>query len=193
MVDSCCCPHEIWAEIKNRPEYQISSCGRLRRHGVLMRGAINKAGYRTYSLNNHPHLAHRIVARAFLKNPDNKRTVNHRDLNKINNHTTNLEWAAHKENANHGRDHLGNYNAVGERSSGAILTENQALEILRLRGGEETTRDIGRRYGVTHVAVVNIWNRKTWAHLDDSGVPAARRLKPKVDAKTGRFTPATGK
>ena len=44
---------------------------------------------------------HRIVANAFIPNPQNKRTVNHIDCDKNNNHVSNLEWATYSENAQH--------------------------------------------------------------------------------------------
>ncbi len=49
------------------------------------------------------HRVHRLIAIAYLLNPDNKFTVNHKDLNKQNNHVDNLEWMTQKENHHHAR------------------------------------------------------------------------------------------
>lgn len=45
--------------------------------------------------------AHRLVAEAFIPNPDNLPEVNHKDSNRSNNHASNLEWVTHSDNMKH--------------------------------------------------------------------------------------------
>ena len=70
-----------------------------RRHGYLSVCLYGKGGkngrFTQVSI-------HRLVAEAFIPNPENKTEVNHIDENKQNNRADNLEWMTHKENANHG-------------------------------------------------------------------------------------------
>lgn len=66
---------------------------------------LNNHGYMTVDFyrNNKAtrYKVHRMVAVAFIPNPDNKRVVNHKDGNKSNNHVDNLEWATDSENQLH--------------------------------------------------------------------------------------------
>jgi len=78
---------------------------------------------------------HRIVASAFLPNPENKRCVNHKDRVKSNNHADNLEWATHKENSQHmammDRLHLSKME-VGKKVR--IIGTNHIGEIIKVEG-----------------------------------------------------------
>ena len=47
---------------------------------------------------------HRLLAKAFIPNPDKKNCVNHKDANKLNNNLSNLEWCTHQENMRHAKD-----------------------------------------------------------------------------------------
>lgn len=62
---------------------------------VYFRVALYKNGKRKW------HKVHRLVAKAFIPNPENKPQVNHIDGNKINNSVTNLEWVTDEENKAH--------------------------------------------------------------------------------------------
>ena len=105
---------EVYACIDGFPNYLVTSKGRVLslkdNNGKDRIKELNqfkdKYGYMFVSLykNNklHSKKVHRLVAQAFIPNPDNKIEVNHIDENKTNNHVSNLEWMTHKENINHG-------------------------------------------------------------------------------------------
>lgn len=99
---------EIWKELDDLPNYEISTIGRLRNKNTLriLKTRISKLGYEqitiTYGGEKYFRTIHRLVAKAFLINPYNKSEVNHIDENKLNNSVSNLEWVTRKENLNHG-------------------------------------------------------------------------------------------
>jgi len=60
-----------------------------------------KRGYDYIRVATGNYIVHRLVAKAFVPNPDNKPHVNHKDGNKRNNCASNLEWVTPKENIHH--------------------------------------------------------------------------------------------
>lgn len=105
---------EIWKDIPGYERlYQVSNLGNVRslnyrRSGKskLLKQGTDKKGYKQVGLwknSKRKHYSvHRLVAIAFLPNPNNLPQVNHKDENKANNNIDNLEWCDAKYNNNYG-------------------------------------------------------------------------------------------
>lgn len=93
--------------------YEVNEYGIVRnvKSKKIVRGYIEKNGYVSMRFENKclggvvRTTAHRLVAEAFIPNPDNLSEVNHIDSNRANNHVSNLEWVSHSENMKHAYVH----------------------------------------------------------------------------------------
>ncbi len=121
---------ELWKDVKGfEGYYQVSNLGRVKsltrtevyqrkdssrlttrvRQGRDLVSKVDRYGYRVIHLrkdgevNIYPTI-HRLVAEAFINNPENKPTVNHKDCDKQNNIVSNLEWNTISENTKHASD-----------------------------------------------------------------------------------------
>lgn len=122
MIEKVNPSQEIWMDIKGyEGKYQISNHGRIKslsritnnRNGEfktkekIMKPTKSRNGYLIVSLweNNKQKkkLVHKLVAEAFIKNPEHYTEINHKDENKKNNNMINLEWCDHKYNMNYGK------------------------------------------------------------------------------------------
>ena len=85
--------------------YKISNYGRVKNHkGKITNGSNHESGYLWVSISPKQYLLHRLVAKVFIPNPENKEQVNHIDGNKTNACVSNLEWCSNKENSQHAHD-----------------------------------------------------------------------------------------
>lgn len=111
---------ELWKDIGGfEGYYQVSTCGNVRsltrfdgireRKGQPIAPVLKHNGYLQVGLRKHGKRkyvgVHRLVAEAFIPNPQNKPQVNHIDCDKQNNNVSNLEWATSRENLNHAHKH----------------------------------------------------------------------------------------
>lgn len=112
---------EIWKDVRGfEGLYKASDLGRVKsvlkevschikykriQQEVILKPSIKNNGYAGYSLYKNGKVsymsAHRIIAISFLENEDNKKEVNHKDGNRLNNKLENLEWNTRSENVYH--------------------------------------------------------------------------------------------
>ncbi len=126
----------------------------------------NSNGYELINMYHKIYHVHRLVALAFIPNPENKRCVNHIDGIKNNNHVSNLEWVTHKENVNHAIE-TGLFDTRKRNiESIRLLTMEQAKEIRELYDNRENTnisqRDLAEMYSVSGSTIKNILHNKTY-------------------------------
>lgn len=134
-------------------------------------GAHHKGGYRTVVLCrfNKPraYLVHRLVALAFLENPDGLPEVNHKDGDKAHNAVSNLEWISRKDNIDHAVC-LSLINNKGERNQQAKLNEATVRHIRRLKSQGLSNTKIAALTGATARNVKNITSRTSWKHIEEA-------------------------
>lgn len=127
---------EIWRDIDGYEGiYQISNKGRVKslHNGSerILRPVIDKYGYMFVYLSNNSvrkyFRLHRLVALAFIPNPENKPQVNHKDENKKNNCVENLEWITHIDNCNYGTRN----ERIGDSQSKPIFQYSKSGDFIR--------------------------------------------------------------
>lgn len=109
-------------------------------------------------------MIHRLVASAFIPNPENKPQVNHKDTNTFNNRVTNLEWVTALENIQY-MIKMGNQ-SIGVNHKNAKWSEDQIRAVCEmLQNDELPLSDITRQTGVSMKTIQNIRHGKGWKHI----------------------------
>lgn len=143
---------EIWKPVCGYEKlYDVSSYGRVRSHP--RNGTVKSVHILSYSMNKgrkrvtlskddecRQFQVHRLVAEAFIPNPDNKPEVNHIDGDPGNNNVSNLEWATRSENHIH-RVYKLNSNSLKECREVICLETGEVFPSIRA-----AAREIGHEH-----------------------------------------------
>ena len=161
----------IWKDVEGfEGLYRVSNEGVLvstprngTKGGVVKRYKMAN-GYEEYHLFKDAKLTHiyvhRLLAKYFIPNPENKPHVNHIDGNPMNNSLNNLEWVTHKENIRHAAK-IGRMKS-GEKHHNVKLTDREVLEIRDLYKHKiYNQRELGEIYGVFQTNISFIVRNKS--------------------------------
>lgn len=158
---------EIWKRFRDT-DYQVSNLGNVFSvyNGKQLKPFMNDrylvVDLFAYTVRQRI-AVHRVVAIAFIENPDNKEYVNHIDGNKLNNCVDNLEWVTASENSIHAV--ATGLSPTGEAKTLAKLTEKDVLEIQAAFEAGEKDFVLAEKYGVTSGVISSIRLGKTWKHV----------------------------
>lgn len=177
--------HERWARVpKGLGDYEVSSLGRVRnsRTGRVLRVQIcaGNDGYARVWLfsegNRRQCKVHRLVAGAFIPNPNLYPQINHKNSIRSDNSASNLEWCTNLQNSMHAAA-LGRLGSKGESHPRSKLCEADVRRVVALARSGIGQHEIARRIGVSRSCVSLIAAGVNWKHLnlDLSGLPPAGR------------------
>lgn len=156
---------ELWKVVDNWPDYEISSGGKVRRSGRLLRPQISGSGYLFVTLcglgKKKMSQVHQLVALAFC---GYGREVNHMDGDKHNNSAANLEWVTRSENQRHAAD-------IGRKPSGEqshLCTKLNAEKVRQIRALLQrgvSQSQIGQQFNISQSHVGKIKRNLKWRQL----------------------------
>lgn len=175
--------------------YKVSNEGRVRsfigRNGQspgIMSPDNHRCGYFRLKLSSGDtelsKYVHRLVAMAFIPNPDKKPFVNHKNGNKKDNRQENLEWCTAKENSKHAVSLGLIKHRRGVDNKNSKLTNELALEAFNASG---SISEIADRYNVSATVIGFIKIGKTWSHV--TGKKYVRKRPPGFGMKKASIDP----
>ena len=167
-----------WKDVVGYEDYfRVSNTGSIfsKRTNKYLKLIVSKTGYHIFTTKfngrkskSYCFKVHRLVAEAFISNPENKPVVNHKDGNKINNKIINLEWATHSENSQHAIDTKLQIPTKGEARYNAILTDEDVRNIKKLYipkifGKRKIAKVLGLKVGL----VDGVLHSNGWGHVKE--------------------------
>lgn len=159
---------EMWEDVRDFPNYQISSAGKVwsKNHNRLLKPNIVRSGYNMVRLYNkgwaRDYLIHRLVADAFVPNPNDKPIVNHKDGIKLNNYWLNLEYVTDSENQLHAIRMGLKIVKQKEHHPNSKLLESEIDKIRNMSYNGITYKEIAKQFGIHYSTVCRIVNKETW-------------------------------
>ena len=161
--------------------YEISNDGLVRNRitRTILSPRFNQQGYLDVNLytsvGQTKQKIHRLVAKAFIPNPENKLQVNHLDGDKTNNNVENLEWATNQENIVHAVE-TGLNKTYGTHNANNIYDEVQIHQVCKLLEDVKNTGDkISNITGVSRDTVADIASRRRWVRISSQyNIPTSR-------------------
>jgi hypothetical protein len=183
-----------WGRIRSVPRVIFTVNRKNASYKRIIKGGLLKlntkwSGYPRVKLTRNSeytkHSVHRLVAEAFLPNPDNKPCVNHKNGIRTDNYYHNLEWATYQENSQHAVDTGLNSGPKGEKCGNSKLKEEEVLKICYMVDyGELTQKQIAKIFGISNITVSNISRGNSWSHITGRNSEV-----PKTKFSKGRFHP----
>ena len=161
--------------------YYVSNMGRIltltgygiKNNPMIMKPAQcmdkrrNRLGYFRTVMDRRNIRVHRVVAEAWVDNPEGKPFVNHINGDRADNRAANLEWCTNSENVRHAYRTGLAHGVRGEKQHSAKLTEEQVRQFKKEWWGERrmTRKQYAKEFGVSEAAIKDIIRGRSWAWL----------------------------
>lgn len=151
------------SQIKNSTHFVSSDGEVFNPEGKQMKPRLDKDGYHVVKISINGkrinQFVHRLVATTLITNPENKKTVNHKNGIKVDNRVINLEWATRSENLKHAfktglkKPTIAPHGKLNRSIAEEIRTKHKAgMSIL----------DIQAEYGICNASAYNVVKNRTW-------------------------------
>jgi len=185
---------EVWRDVCGWEDiYEVSNRGRVKRlkrrvthrnqagdfimvyPTKILKANPDSSGYPQVTLNavsegkkRRVARVHRLVAEAFIPNPESKPQVNHINSNTMDANVYNLEWCTGSENQTHSWGAGQREKKCGEKSPVCKYKDGTIEKVYRLAKSKTISQEkIGALFSMPQITVSNILTKKTWSHITD--------------------------